>query len=197
VTSSHNHTEHLDAETLGPLLAVNPQMSLIVGKANQQFAADRLSQPIDRFIALDDGEHVELSPFTIHAVPAAHESVEHDEAGRCRYLGYVVEFGGHAIYHSGDTVLYDGMVDRLRRWQLDVAMLPINGRAPERRVAGNLSGPEAAQLARDIGARQVIPCHYEMFEFNTASPDAFMAAANRIAQTYRVLRAGERYSWPE
>ena len=46
--------------------------------------------------------------------------------------------------------------------------LPINGRAPERRVAGNLSGAEAARLAKSIGARLVIPCHYEMFEFNTA-----------------------------
>ena len=42
------------------------------------------------------------------------------------------------------------MAESLRRWKIDVAMLPINGRAPERRVAGNLWGREAAALARDI-----------------------------------------------
>ena len=52
---------------------------------------------------------------------------------------------------------------------LRVALLPINGSAPERRVAGNLNGVEAATLAHAIGARMVIPCHYEMFAFNTAS----------------------------
>ena len=30
------------------------------------------------------------------------------------------------------------------------------------------------RLARAIGARVVIPRHYEMFEFNTASPQAFV-----------------------
>ena len=73
-------------------------------------------------------------------------------------------------------------------------MLPINGRAPERRVAGNLHGREAARLAKDIGARMVIPCHYEMFEFNTATPEEFVAECLRLDQPFRVLRAGERWS---
>jgi L-ascorbate metabolism protein UlaG (beta-lactamase superfamily) len=101
------------------------------------------------------------------------------------------------IYHSGDTVWYDGMVERLRPARIDIALLPLNGRAPARRVAGNLNGPEAARLAHEIGARLVIPCHYEMFEFNTASPDAFVAECERLGQRYRLLRAGERWSSAE
>jgi L-ascorbate metabolism protein UlaG (beta-lactamase superfamily) len=131
----------------------------------------------------------------LHAVPAAHESVERDPQGRCIYLGYVVEFSGHAVYHSGDTVQYEGMVERLRRFRLDVALLPINGRHPERRVAGNLWGHEAAQLAHDVGARTAIPCHYEMFAFNTATTNEFVAAARQLGQGFHVLRAGERFSW--
>jgi L-ascorbate metabolism protein UlaG (beta-lactamase superfamily) len=77
---------------------------------------------------------------------------------------------------------------------VDVALLPINGHAPERRVAGNLDGRDAAFLANDIGAKVVIPCHYEMFEFNTASPQEFMTECERLGQPYKVLRAGERWS---
>jgi L-ascorbate metabolism protein UlaG (beta-lactamase superfamily) len=194
-TSSHNHTDHLDADTLGPLLAVNPGLVLVVPAANVAFAAERLSVPPERLTAIDDGQCVSCAGFDIHAVPAAHETVERDELGRCRYLGYVVEFGGHAVYHSGDTVLYDGMVDRLSVWRLDVALLPINGRSPQRRVAGNLWGREAALLAHHIGARVAIPCHFEMFEFNTATPDEFLAAAAAAGQAVQVLRAGQRYSW--
>jgi hypothetical protein len=34
--------------------------------------------------------------------------------------------------------------------------------------------PLAARVAKDAGAALVIPCHYEMFEFNTASPEGFV-----------------------
>src|SRR5579872_4077675 len=112
-------------------------------------------------------------------------------------MGYVICFGSWTIYHPGDTVLYPGMEERLRQYPIDVAILPINGRAPERRVAGNLDGREAANLAKSIGARLVIPCHYEMFEFNTAPPDEFVEECGRIGQPYRVLRCGERWSSSE
>ena len=84
-------------------------------------------------------------------------------------------------------------MDRLRKWSVDVALLPINGHTPERRVAGNLDGREAATLAKEIGARLVIPCHYEMFEFNTAAPDQFVAECRRLEQPSKVLRSGERW----
>ncbi|MFN8486897.1 MAG: MBL fold metallo-hydrolase [Caldilineaceae bacterium] len=194
VTSSHNHTDHLDGETLIPLLQVNPKLKLVIPEANRAFVADRLHIAPRQPIGLDDGQSTTVGAFRFTGVPAAHETIEQDEAGRHKYLGYIIQFGGWTLYHSGDTVWYEGMVEKLRPWSIDVAFLPINGRAPERRVAGNLDGPEAAQLAKAIGARLVIPGHYEMFEFNTASPTSFIAEAERLAQPYCVLRAGERWS---
>src|SRR5574339_270676 len=41
VTSSHNHTDHLDGETLVPLLNGNPDLKVIVSQANVGFAAAR------------------------------------------------------------------------------------------------------------------------------------------------------------
>jgi len=194
VTSSHNHTDHLDAETLIPLMEANPRLAIVVPAANREFAAERLNVGPDRLIVCDAGQSVEAKGFTLHAVPAAHENVDRDEQGRCRYLGYVAQFGPWTVYHSGDTMLYEGMAQTLRQWPIDVAILPINGRAPERRVAGNLWGGEAAQLAKDIGAKLVIPCHYDMFEFNTATPEEFVADCERLEQAYRVLQCGERLS---
>jgi L-ascorbate metabolism protein UlaG (beta-lactamase superfamily) len=194
ITSSHNHTDHLDAKTLLPLLAANPSASLIIPEANREFVANRLKCPLEFPIGLDDGQSVAVNGFTFHAVPAAHEKIDRDEAGRCHYLGYMVQFGPWTVYHSGDTVHYDGMVETLTKWPIDLALLPINGAAPERRVAGNLDGREAATLAHNIRARLVIPCHFEMFEFNTASPDEFVAAGKQLNQRHRVLRAGERWS---
>ena len=39
-----------------------------------------------------------------------------------------------------------------------------------------------------------MPCHYDMFVFNTASPDPFVDECERLGQPYRVVRAGERCS---
>jgi L-ascorbate metabolism protein UlaG (beta-lactamase superfamily) len=86
------------------------------------------------------------------------------------------------------------MAELLGQRQIDLALLPINGRDPGRGVAGNLTGVEAVELARDIRASLVIPCHYEMFAFNTASPDLFIRTANELRQPYRVLKCGERFT---
>ena len=57
---------------------------------------------------------VSVSGFEFHAVPAAHETLDRDTAGRHIYLGFVIRAGPHTIYHSGDTVLYPGMADILQ-----------------------------------------------------------------------------------
>ena len=190
-TSTHNHTDHLDAETLGPILARNPSLRLVIPEANRTFVAERLAIDPAIPIGVDDGTSVELSGIRFSGVASAHETVERDEQGRSKFLGYVLQFGGWTVYHSGDTIRYPGLVERLLPFGVHVALLPINGRAPERRVPGNLFGTEAAQLAKDIAAELVIPCHFEMFEFNSASPNEFIGECRRLGQPCRVLRCGE------
>ena len=192
VVSTHNHTDHFDPDTIGPLLAVNSELAIVVPAANRAIAAERLGIAPDRLLTIDDGQTLEAGGFAITAVPAAHETIECDEQGRLRFLGYLIRRGRFTVYQAGDTVLYDGMVERLAEPKIDVALVPINGRDPSRRVPGNLWGREAARLAQQIGARLAIPCHYEMFEFNTAPPDEFIAECKRLGQPFRVLRAGER-----
>lgn len=189
ITSSHNHTDHFDPDTLQPLFTGSPGAKLVLPAANLAIATSRLGAPApDRLIALDIGHSTSMAGFEITAVPAAHENLSPE------FAGFVVKTGPFCIYHSGDTMLFPGIEERLRGFGIDLAFLPINGRAPERRVAGNLDGPEAAELAHAIGARCVVPCHYEMFAFNTASPAPFAAACKRLGQRCAVLRAGERFT---
>ena len=92
-TSTHNHTDHLDGETLKALLRANPEMNLVIPEANREFVADRLNIMTDLPIGLDAGQSVQVGPFKFHAIPAAHEQIDRDSGGRCKYLGYVVQFG--------------------------------------------------------------------------------------------------------
>jgi L-ascorbate metabolism protein UlaG (beta-lactamase superfamily) len=192
ITSTHNHTDHLDTETLGPILALNPNLKLLIAEANRGFVADRLKIDPTTPIGLDDGTSVEIAGIRFSGIASAHEGLDCDENGRAKYLGYVLQFGSWTIYHSGDTVRYEGMAEKLHPLGVDVALLPINGRAPERRIPGNLFGREAAQLAKEIEAKLVIPCHFEMFEFNTAPPDDFIQECRRLNQPFKLLRCGEK-----
>lgn len=191
--STHNHTDHLDAETLRPILDQNPGVKLIIAEANRDFVAERLKIDAAMPVGLDDATSREIGGVRFSGVASAHESLDRDGQGRAKYLGYVVQFGGWSVYHSGDTVRYEGMSEKLRPFNIDVALLPINGRSAERRIPGNLFGREAAQLAKDMEAKLVIPCHYETFEFNTATPEEFVQECRGLGQEFRVLRCGEKW----
>jgi len=193
VTSSHNHTDHLDAETLIPVLKNNPEIKFIIPEANRDFVCERVKCEHDLPIGLNDRLSVTINDFIFHGVPAKHNEIERDEKGNCKYMGYVIEFGNYKIYHSGDTIWFDGIVELLKPFAVDVAMLPINGNKPERKVAGNLDCKEAAELGKAIGAGCVIPCHYDMFTFNTADVNEFVKEADKLNQKYKVLFGGDHH----
>ncbi len=196
VTSSHNHTDHLDYNTLYPLFAANWNMKFVIPEANRAFVNERMGGNFGWYapIGLTDGQSKIVDGFRFHGVPAAHNELERDNEGRPKFMGFVVELGPFRVYHSGDTLWYEGMVDLLRPYEVDVAFLPINGNKPERRVAGNLNADEAARLGQKIGAKLVIPHHYDLFEFNTADPADFVRACEQQGTPYRVLQLGERVS---
>jgi L-ascorbate metabolism protein UlaG (beta-lactamase superfamily) len=197
VTSTHNHTDHLDADTLKPLLEANPDVAIIVGEANRQFAAERLEVSTERLVGLTDQEAKTVGGFEIIGAAAAHETVDRDEQGRPKFMGFIARRGGWTVYHSGDTMWFDDLPKVVQPFAPDIALLPINGKRPERRVAGNLFGDEAAELAARINAGLAIPCHYDMFTFNTEPPDAFQAGCEQRNQPYRVLRCAERLQYPD
>jgi L-ascorbate metabolism protein UlaG (beta-lactamase superfamily) len=193
ITSTHGHTDHLDAETLRAVRAgamgeaIPRAPRLVAPRAIDNLVRERWGMPPDA--PLDDREawtHLR-SGITFEGVAAAHDTIERNDRGWCKYLGFLIRCGPFILYHSGDTVVYPGLAERLSRHHVDLAILPINGKV------GNMNGADAARLAREIGAKLVIPCHYEMFEFNTASPyELFAPECERLGQPYKVLRAGER-----
>ena len=194
--STHAHTDHLDAETLTALAAATMEqghrLRLILSPANIPVALQKLGPaPID-LLPLDAGASLEIDGFSIHAIPSAHTELKQNAEGQHYFLGFIVHLGSFGIYHSGDTVLYPGLTGELLNQKPRVLLLPINGNRPERGVAGNLNGFEAAELATTVGAALAIPHHFDMFTFNTETPDEFVSACQRLGQPYRVLKCGER-----
>ena len=130
----------LDPETIPPMLASSPRSKLVIPKSLAGHAHS-LGIPYHRMVTTDAGLRVEFLDDRIYAVPSAQQELDWTPIGGYPYLGYLVRFGGITIYHPGDCVPYDGIVDRLRPYSVTVALLPIGGRPGAFEIA------EAAQLA--------------------------------------------------
>ena len=193
VSSSHNHTDHLDAKTLQPIFSNNPDIKFIIPEANREFVSNRTKCNLESPVGLNDGMSATVDGFTFYGVLAKHNEIERDENGNCKYMGYVISFGDYSIYHSGDTLWIEELVDILKPYNVDVAILPINGNNPKRRVAGNLDYKEAVAMGKAIDAKCVIPCHYDMFTFNTEDASLFIKEAKFKRQVHAVLEGGEYF----
>ena len=100
----------------------------------------------DRVVGLQPTETFEVADLTVRAVPARHGVTMEDaygfgeelSGGLIRFLGYVLDVDGVRIYHAGDTIHFEGMEAMMRELRPDAALLPINGRDPEREAKGML-----------------------------------------------------------
>lgn len=200
VLSTHAHTDHMDPGTLPPLLKANPQARLVAPRAVLAQALDRSGVAAERLILIDAGQTIEPFPgLSITATRAAHETLETDREGHYRFLGYVFSAAGLRIWHSGDCIPFEGLIEEVAPYAPHIALLPVNGRRPElseNGVPGNFTIGEAISIAGAIGARHLVAHHYGLFDFNTESP-ANIDAAAASSQATDVFRAkvGICYEW--
>ncbi|WP_306120101.1 MULTISPECIES: MBL fold metallo-hydrolase [unclassified Roseitalea] len=204
VLATHAHTDHMDPQTLGPMLAANPHAVLVAPASARAPALERAGIAASRLIGIDAGETAALLPgLRVTATRAAHETMERDADGRHLFLGYGMAFaGGPTIVHSGDTVPFDGQIEEVAALGADLALLPVNGRDAARRaggIPGNMRVDEAIALCTHAGIPAMIAHHFGMFAFNTVprgeieaaarKADAVHAVPARVAMVYRLGRS--------
>jgi len=182
VLCTHRHTDHLDPGTLAVMPRNNPECSFVVPRSAVE-VAEAMGLPSSRLLPADDGVSINLPDgIEVHPIPSAHEELQLNERGEHLYLGYVVRMGGITFYHSGDTVPYEGLVDQLRPWQIDLAFLPVNGRDSYRRergVPGNMDVEEALALGRATAIPFIVAHHFGMFAFNTVAVESLTGLVRR------------------
>ena len=167
---THAHSDHMDPETLTILSNNNPNCKIIVPAAEIEEAINRGSKRF-QLIPIDDGENIMLAEeIRIDGIGASHEKLKINEKGEHHFLGYVIEFSGIRIYHSGDCIPYKGLNENLKLLNIDLALLPINGRDDFRLnhgIAGNFKISEAIKLCKEVGIKNLIVHHFGMFAYNT------------------------------
>jgi L-ascorbate 6-phosphate lactonase len=210
VFCTHEHWDHLDPQTLRGLAKGSPQARFVVPQpVVEQVTALGISP--ERVIGVQPDEELDLGEVKLFPIPAMHGLkappaiydfgfVEQGKPRLYRYLGYVIDMAGVRVYSAGDTVAFDGLVERLRELAVDIALLPINGRSYFREqldIVGNLDEREAADLAAAAGVKLLVPTHYEMFAANQGRPGVLVdyARAYHPELTCYIPAHGRRFTY--
>ena len=173
--------------TLAALLARDDRVRVVV-PAPVLATAAAAGLPGDRLVAAEPDRPLPAGEVTVHPVPARHgvhvaDAYTHGlpgDGGAVRYLGYLLDTPAGRLFHAGDTIRWPGDAELLRRLRVELALLPITGRDPEREardIVGNLEPAEALALARDAGAATVVPMHHDLMEGNLGDPGELVRLA--------------------
>ena len=145
VLCSHAHTDHMDPGTLPALMRANPRAKLIAPLAARDQALGRSGVEEKRIIFADAGTTIAAATGLARADSRRPRDARYRRAGHYLFLGYAIRSAAGTLWHSGDCVPFDGLVEEVAPLFPDIALLPVNGRSAELRsggIPGNFSPPK-------------------------------------------------------
>lgn len=139
---THDHYDHFSPEDIGRVAKAGT--TLIIPESAQA-TAETVGLAV---LPVRVSQSAALPGVRFHTVPAYNLNKKFHPRPK-DWVGYVAEFGGRVCYIAGDT----DATPEARAVRCDVALLPIGG-------TYTMDPGEAADLARAIRPRVVIPTHY-------------------------------------
>ena len=169
--------------SLLPMLEASKRAKLILPKSAGE-AAHSAGIPYPRMTTTDAGLRVEYFKDNLYSrVYSSPASLTWTAAGGYPSLGYLIRFGRWTIYHGGSGALYEGLADRLRPFNVSVALLPVGD--------GNFSAAEAAHQASSIGAGWQVP-------YGPPAPTFVVHLLGHCPeQRFKLFEPGEGWTVPE
>ncbi len=196
VLCTHDHFDHSDPWTLSTLAKINSKAKFIAPKPIRETILS-YGIPEDRLIDAVADEVLELQGCKVLPIPSAHEELRTDDNGDYYDMGYRIYVGDISIYHAGDCCIYDGLAERLMN--VDVLMVPVNGRSYYKRyiedIIGNMTCEEAIILAKETNAGMIVPMHYDLYDCNRINPALFVDCLFSMnpTQKFHMFAPGEFY----
>lgn len=190
---THLHEDHTDVAAIvsavGPTGVVLRPAPFVATADEAPFTeaseADLAASSLNVRI-ISEWQRIELSPFTITAVPSV------DGLGDPQ-VNWVIEADGQRVFHGGDTIFhgYWWLINR-RAGPIDIAVLPINGAVvnvphlqPPSPLPAVMTPEQAAQAAMILDAKAVVPIH-----FGVHQPPVYVEqddAVNRLVEAAEQL----------
>ncbi|MEO6804563.1 MAG: MBL fold metallo-hydrolase [Edaphobacter sp.] len=199
VLLTHAHMDHLDLASLRQVMRATRRLTgrapeVIVPRGVEDLVENLGFSQIHR---LAWWKSVDVQGLKVTMTPCKHWGARMFRDMHRGYGGYVIEAGGHSVYHSGDTAYFDGFREIGLRLKPDVALLPIGAYFPDSHRSVHTSPEEAVRAFVELGAEEMIPMHYGTFRLGREPMDEplerLQAEAARLGLTnkLKIFEEGE------
>src|SRR5215210_5064820 len=175
---THGHPDHY-----GDIIDIGKRTGAQV-VANSELANELGEQGLENVADPNIGGTVQFEGGWVRLTPAWHTAVSPNGTPHTP-AGLVINLGGRTVYHLGDTGLFSDLALPGRRDDIDVALMCIGGHY-------TMDRHDAVTAAELVGAKQVIPCHYDTFPPIETDAQAFKGEVS--ASEVVVLQPGGTHS---
>jgi len=192
VAITHGHADHV-ADAAGLAMRTGAHCVAMVEIANwlQGIGVENVSDPNLGGTVRFDWGWIKLVPaWHTNTLPGSEEAPFSAEHGTPIGVpaGLVINIGGTTVYQTGDTCLFSDMRLVAERTPVDVAIMPIGGHY-------TMDRHDAVVAAELIGAKTVIPMHYDTFPPIETDSAAFKAdVESQTGSEVVLLKPGEAHS---
>ncbi len=164
---SHEHGDHC---SLTDVRKIIKDSSKIITEPD---SAKKLNTYASQTTTMAPGDKLELDGFKIEAVRSYNINKTNHPKSK-NWLGFIVTLpDGRTVYHAGDT----DVIPEMKTIKTDIAMLPCGGKY-------TMNADEAAQAARDIAPKIVIPMHYGTVVGTKADADKLAASLKNEIEVF-------------
>ena len=185
VLVTHAHFDHLHKPSLKILQA---REGIVVPRGSKSLVK-RLGFPAVHEMKIWD--QLNFDELEVIHTPSHHWGARFIHDTHRDYGGYLIRAGGKSVFHCGDSAYFDGFVEIGKRFEIDVALMPIGAyESPSGRDV-HLNPEEAVQAFVDMGAKVLIPMHYGTFPLGNEPHDEpverLLTEADRLGISDQVL----------
>lgn len=171
VLLSHNHRDHMDAQSLLALRHHNS--SILVPQGNKSWFIRRGFRVVTEYDWWQSTTIVHKDqPITFTFLPAQHWSQRTlFDRNRSLWGSWMIQYKNHTIYFAGDTAYASHFSEIKKAFPtIDVALLPIGPCEPHHWMKmAHVNAQQAGQAFLDLEAQHFIPMHWATFYFGTDS----------------------------
>ena len=145
---THDHMDHLSLPDIAKIAYKKTQF-VVAGACEEKLKNGGYTN----IRTVKPGETVLFPGIIIKTVPAYNISKNYHKKSS-QYLGFVIDFGGVKVYHTGDTE----RIPEMKQIRCDIIMLPVGQTYTMNSV------DEAVEVVLDTKAKIAIPIHYGLYE---------------------------------